>query len=162
MGWRFFLSIRPLENCRQIRSVRTLCKNRFFWDLQSKKDEMQKSSWSPYFFRFLVKNTFLNQDLFGPVLKCPPRKSWKSDSTRLHILQSDSWARMNQLELKYSKEILNNYYHKYNHDNNFGHSGLSTWKYKFSYDHWSQAMLSSVSTWMGDCSKSRLSVAANP
>ena len=25
-----------------------------------------------------------------------------------------------------------------------GRSGLSTWKYQFSYDHWSQAMLSSV------------------
>ena len=37
-------------------------------------------------------------------------------------------------------------------------SGLSTWEYQFLYDHWSQAMLSSVSTWMGDCS----SVAANP
>ena len=33
-----------------------------------------------------------------------------------------------------------------------GRSGLSTWKYQFSYDHWSQATLSSVSTWMGDCS----------
>ena len=30
-------------------------------------------------------------------------------------------------------------------------SGLSTWKYQFSYDHWSQATLSSVSTWMGNC-----------
>ena len=29
---------------------------------------------------------------------------------------------------------------------------LETWKYQFSYDHWSQAMLSLVSTWMGDCS----------
>ena len=33
-----------------------------------------------------------------------------------------------------------------------GRSGLSTWKYHFSYDHWSQAMLSSVSSWMGHCS----------
>ena len=33
-----------------------------------------------------------------------------------------------------------------------GHSGLSTWKYQFSYNHWSQATLSLVSTWMGDCS----------
>ena len=34
-----------------------------------------------------------------------------------------------------------------------GSSGLSTWKYQFSYDHWSRATLSSVSTtWMGDCS----------
>ena len=33
-----------------------------------------------------------------------------------------------------------------------GRSGLSTWKYQFSYDHWSQATLSLVSTWMGDCS----------
>ena len=33
-----------------------------------------------------------------------------------------------------------------------GRSDLLTWKYQFSYDHWSQAMLSSVSTWMGDCS----------
>ena len=39
-----------------------------------------------------------------------------------------------------------------------GRSGLSTWKYQFSYNHWSQATLSLVSTWMGDCS----SVAANP
>ena len=31
-------------------------------------------------------------------------------------------------------------------------SDLSTWKYQFSYDHWCQATLSSVSTWMGDCS----------
>ena len=31
-------------------------------------------------------------------------------------------------------------------------SGLSTWKYQFSYDHWSQAMLCSVSTWMRNCS----------
>ena len=30
-----------------------------------------------------------------------------------------------------------------------GRSGLSTWKYQFSYDHWSQATLSSVSTWVG-------------
>ena len=30
-------------------------------------------------------------------------------------------------------------------------SGLSTWKYQFSYDHWSQTTLSSVSTWMGNC-----------
>ena len=29
-------------------------------------------------------------------------------------------------------------------------SGLLTWKYQFSYYHWSQATLSSVSTWMGD------------
>ena len=36
--------------------------------------------------------------------------------------------------------------------NFYRRSGLSTWKYQFSYDHWSQAMLSSVSTWMGDCS----------
>ena len=43
-----------------------------------------------------------------------------------------------------------------------GRSCLSTWKYQFSYDHWSQATLSSVSTWMGDCSKCCLSVAANP
>ena len=34
---------------------------------------------------------------------------------------------------------------------NLGRSGLSTWKYQFSYDHWSQATLSSVSTWMGLC-----------
>ena len=33
-----------------------------------------------------------------------------------------------------------------------GRSGLSTWKYQLSYDHWSQATVSSVSTWMGDCS----------
>ena len=33
-----------------------------------------------------------------------------------------------------------------------GRSGLSTWKYQFSYNHWSQATLSSVSTWMGSCS----------
>ena len=33
-----------------------------------------------------------------------------------------------------------------------GRSGLSTWKYQFSYDHWSPATLGSVSTWMGDCS----------
>ena len=33
-----------------------------------------------------------------------------------------------------------------------GRSGLSTWKYQFSYDHWSKATLSSVSTWMGHCS----------
>ena len=33
-----------------------------------------------------------------------------------------------------------------------GRSGLSTWKYQFSYDHWSQATSSSVSTWMGHCS----------
>ena len=31
-----------------------------------------------------------------------------------------------------------------------GHSGLSTWKYQFSYDHRGQATLSSVSTWIGD------------
>ena len=31
-------------------------------------------------------------------------------------------------------------------------SGLSTWKYQFSYDHWSQATLSLVSTSVGDCS----------
>ena len=31
-----------------------------------------------------------------------------------------------------------------------GRSVLLTWKYQFSYDHWSQAMLGSVSTWMGD------------
>ena len=37
-------------------------------------------------------------------------------------------------------------------------SDLSTWKYQFSYNYWRQATLSSVSTWMGDCS----SVAANP
>ena len=35
---------------------------------------------------------------------------------------------------------------------NYGRSGLSTWKHQFSYDHWSQATLSSDSTWMGDCS----------
>ena len=29
---------------------------------------------------------------------------------------------------------------------------LINWKCQFSYDHWSQATLSSVSTWMGDCS----------
>ena len=34
----------------------------------------------------------------------------------------------------------------------FGRSGLSTWKYQFSYDHCSQATLSLVSTWMGHCS----------
>ena len=34
----------------------------------------------------------------------------------------------------------------------WGRSGLSTWKYQFSYNHWSQATLSSVSTWMGNCS----------
>ena len=34
----------------------------------------------------------------------------------------------------------------------FWRSGLSTKKYQFSYDHWSQATLSSVSTWMGNCS----------
>ena len=34
----------------------------------------------------------------------------------------------------------------------FGRSSLSTWKYQFSYDHWSQATLGSVSTSMGDCS----------
>ena len=28
----------------------------------------------------------------------------------------------------------------------------STWKYQFSHDHWSQAMLNSASTWMGGCS----------
>ena len=39
---------------------------------------------------------------------------------------------------------------------NEGQSGLSTWKYQFSYDHWSEAMLSLVSTWIGD---SRSSVA---
>ena len=33
-----------------------------------------------------------------------------------------------------------------------GRSGLSTWKYQFLYDNWSQAILSSVSTWMDDCS----------
>ena len=35
-----------------------------------------------------------------------------------------------------------------------GCSGLSTWKYQFSYDHWSQATLSSASTWMGDSGSS--------
>ena len=34
----------------------------------------------------------------------------------------------------------------------YGSSGLSTWNYQFSYDHWSQATLSLVSTWMGNCS----------
>ena len=34
----------------------------------------------------------------------------------------------------------------------WGRSGLSTWKYQFSYNHWSQTTLSLVSTWMGDCS----------
>ena len=29
---------------------------------------------------------------------------------------------------------------------------LSSWKYQFSYNHWSQAKLSLVCTWMGDCS----------
>ena len=33
-----------------------------------------------------------------------------------------------------------------------GRSGLSTWIYQFSYDHLSQATLSSVSAWMGNCS----------
>ena len=42
-----------------------------------------------------------------------------------------------------------------------GRSSVSTWKYQFLYDHWSQAMLSSVSTWMGDCFKCCLKVAAN-
>ena len=37
-----------------------------------------------------------------------------------------------------------------------GRSGLSTWKYQFSYDYWSQATLSLVSAWMRD---SRSSVA---
>ena len=31
-------------------------------------------------------------------------------------------------------------------------SGLLTWKYQFSYGHWSQAILSSVSTWIKDYS----------
>ena len=35
---------------------------------------------------------------------------------------------------------------------NNGLSGLSTWKYQLSYNHWSKATLSSVNTWMGDCS----------
>ena len=53
-----------------------------------------------------------------------------------------------------------------------GRSDLSTWKYQFSYDHWSQATLISVSTWMGDCSsvawvllltlKSRLDLISRP
>ena len=33
-------------------------------------------------------------------------------------------------------------------------SGLSTWKSQFSYDHWSQATLSSVSAWMWDSGSS--------
>ena len=37
--------------------------------------------------------------------------------------------------------------------NSVGRSDLSTWKYQFLYDHWSQATLSSVSTCMGDCSR---------
>ena len=37
--------------------------------------------------------------------------------------------------------------------NEAGHSDLSTMKYQFSYDHWNQATLSLVSTWMGDCSR---------
>ena len=42
-------------------------------------------------------------------------------------------------------------------------SHLSTWKYQFSYDHWGQATLRSVCTWMGDGSSvCCLSVAANP
>ena len=44
---------------------------------------------------------------------------------------------------------------------NNGRSSLSTWKYQFLCNHWSQATLSSVSTWIGDCSKCCLSVAAN-
>ena len=34
------------------------------------------------------------------------------------------------------------------HEINLKSSGLSTWKYVWSYDHWSQATLSLVSTWM--------------
>ena len=38
----------------------------------------------------------------------------------------------------------------------YGHSGwaqqLSTWKYQLLYDHWSQATMSLVTTWMEDCS----------
>ena len=30
------------------------------------------------------------------------------------------------------------------------HSGLSTWKYQFSCDHWSKAMLNSINTWNGE------------
>ena len=33
-----------------------------------------------------------------------------------------------------------------------GAAAYQLWKYQFSYNHWSQATLSSVSTWMGDCS----------
>ena len=37
-------------------------------------------------------------------------------------------------------------------EDGLGSSGLSTWKYQFLYDHWGQATLSLVSTWMGDYS----------
>ena len=48
-------------------------------------------------------------------------------------------------------------------DSHFGCSSLSTWKYKFSYNHWRQVTLSSVSIWMGDwLFKGCLSVADNP
>ena len=36
----------------------------------------------------------------------------------------------------------------------WGCSGLSAWKYQFLYNHWSQAMLFSVSTLMGDSGSS--------
>ena len=42
-------------------------------------------------------------------------------------------------------------YYIYVKNLHIGRSSLSTWKYQFSYNHWSQAMLSSDSTWMGDC-----------
>ena len=44
----------------------------------------------------------------------------------------------------------------------FRRSDVSSCRYQFSNDHWSQATLSSGSTWIGDCSKCCLSAAANP
>ena len=34
----------------------------------------------------------------------------------------------------------------------FGRSGLITWKYQFSYNHWIKQCCGLVSTWMGNCS----------
>ena len=80
--------------------------------------------------------------MYCTYLRAYVRMNWAFTKYVDQLLVYDLSIKGDSFEQAYEKNIFNT-------NNIFGGSGLSIWKYEFSYDHWSQAMLSSLSTWMG-------------
>ena len=119
-----------------------------------------------------LRNMMLQQgrEAETDVAKCEEKRKEASGKSWLKAASATATAAAS-LKSFWQKEVSNlfNTFVGNSHEKDWpaqtcGHSRqiISTWKYQFSYDHWSQAMWSSVSTWMADCSSVAWVVAANP